>query len=313
MARRPHRIDAARSEADDAKPPHAEGQRDLVGLGFAATAAIAFGTLAISAKLAYDAGARPVPLLVARFALTAVILAVFHLVRKHSLGLPRRELLLALGLGFGYACESLLFFLALERAPASIVSLVFYSFPLWTNVLAVAFGLERMRWRNVLALLLGTAGVSLIFTIEGTPSTGMLLALAAAVAVAIYLLVAQVALRSVGPGIAAFWTAVGAAATLLVAALVTGQGLPAAALPPAGGLGVATAIAFICFYEAIDRIGSARTSVATMLEPVATVVLAALILDEEIGARVALGALLIVAALPILAIRPRGPAAPEGP
>jgi drug/metabolite transporter (DMT)-like permease len=86
------------------------------------------------------------------------------------------------------------------------------------------------------------------------------------------------------------------------------------ALPSAAALGVATAIAFICFYEAIRRIGSSRTSVASMLEPVATVVLAFIVLGEAITGRVGVGAALIVAALPVLALTRRGPsAAPEGP
>ena len=110
------------------------------------------------------------------------------------------------------------------------------------------------------------------------------------------------------------WTAVGATVTLGISAVVVVEGLPVRAFPAAGALGVATAVAFICFYGAIDRIGSARTSVASMLEPVATVLLAFAILGEAITARVGLGAALIVAALPILALAGRRRAGPpEGP
>jgi drug/metabolite transporter (DMT)-like permease len=195
-----------------------------------------------------------------------------------------------------------------------VVSLVFYSFPLWTNVMAVAFKLEKLRGTNVIALGLGTLGVALIFSIEGIAPTGLILALASAVAVALYLLAAQIALRSVEPGVAAMWTAVGAAVVLSVVAAGMGDGLPTETFGPTLSLGIATAVAFICFYQAIDRIGSSRTSVASMLEPVATVVLASLILGEAITGRVAVGALLIVAALPILALAGRrGAGAPEGP
>ena len=315
MSGRIQRIDRPTEGVDEDTPATSGGRRyDLSGLAFAATAAIAFGTLAISAKLAYDEGADPIPLLAARFGITSVILFAFHRARRGSIRLPRRDLLVALGLGFGYACESLLFFLALERAPASVVSLVFYSFPLWTNLMAAAFKLERMRSANVIALTLGSAGVALIFSIEGIPSTALLLALGSALAVAIYLLAAQVALRTVEAAVAAVWTAVGATITLSIAALATGRALPGEAIPAAGALGIATAVAFICFYEAIGRIGSSRTSVASMLEPVATVILAFIILGEAITGRVGIGAALIVAALPVLALaRDRSSAAPEGP
>jgi drug/metabolite transporter (DMT)-like permease len=46
-------------------------------------------------------------------------------------------------------------------------------------------------------------------------------------------------------------------------------------------------------------------SIAMMVEPVATVVLAAIVLDESITLRVALGAALVVAALLLLATRRR--------
>jgi drug/metabolite transporter (DMT)-like permease len=315
MSRRAQRIDGPRGKGDGRSSVSGGSRRDdRSGLAFAATAAIAFGTLAISAKIAYDRGGQPVSLLAARFGITAVILFAFHGVRKRGVWLPRRQLLVALALGFGYACESLLFFLALERAPASVVTLVFYSFPLWTNLLAASFKLERLRAVNVVALTLGTIGVGFIFSIEGIPPAALILALGSAVAVAIYLLAAQVALRTVEPAVAAVWTAVGATITLTIAAVVVDQGISKGAFAPAAALGIATAIAFICFYEAISRIGSSRTSVASMLEPVATVILAFIILGEALTFRVGIGAALIVAALPVLALaRGSEAAAPEGP
>ncbi|MDQ3981107.1 MAG: DMT family transporter [Actinomycetota bacterium] len=68
-------------------------------------------------------------------------------------------------------------------------------------------------------------------------------------------------------------------------------------------------------FRAIALIGSARAAVASMLEPVATVVLAALLLDESITLRVVLGAVLVVSALPVLATSPpvADSPAPAGP
>ena len=132
-------------------------------------------------------------------------------------------------------------------------------------------------------------------------TAGLLLALTAAVAVAVYFTTAQVFVRGVDPIDAAVYTAGGAAAALAVAGATTGQGLPAAAIPWAVAIGLVTAVAFITKYAALVRLGSSRTSIAQMLEPVATVLLAAVFLAEPITAKVLLGAGLIVAALPILA------------
>lgn len=267
----------------------------------AAGAATAFGTLAISAKLAYEEGAGPVSLLAARFAVAAALMLAWHAITRRSVALPARRLvpLLLLG-GVGYAFESSLFFLALERAPAAVVELIFYSFPLWVNLIGLAIGLERWRTGVAAALVLGSAGVALIFTVRLESLAGPLLALAAAVAVAIYFVAAQLVTEGIAPSVAATWTATGAAVSLSLTGFVLAQPLPGGALLPAASLGLATALAFFGLYGALARIGSARTSIANMLEPVTTVFLAALILDERLTIRILAGTALVISALPIL-------------
>jgi drug/metabolite transporter (DMT)-like permease len=262
---------------------------------------VAFGTLAIFANFAEDEGAEIVPLLAVRFGVAFALLVIFIAARRGALVPAPRALLrlMALG-GLGYAFESFLFFAALERAPAALVSLVFYSYPLWTAVLSLALGIERFRWNLVLALLLGTVGLMTIFSIPKGNATGMLLALSAAVAVAVYFVAAQAFTKGVDPEVSSTWTAAGATVTLTIAAVVVGGALPAASLPHGLGLGVVTALAFTGLYAAVKRIGSARTAISMMVEPVTTVVLAAWLLDEPITGRVLIGMILIVSALPIL-------------
>lgn len=285
------------------------------GIVLSAVAAVAFGTLAIFGKLAYDDGADLLPLLATRFVIAAVLLALYHVVTRRSLWPGTRYVatLMLVG-GLGYATESTLFFMAVERAPASVVSLVFFTYPTWTALFALATRMERYSHRTALSLLLGTAGVALIFSIRLESVAGPVFALLAAISLAVYLLVVQVVTAPVAASVAATWIAVGAAVAFGAATLVAGGRMPAAAVDDAAALGLASAFAFVLLYRAIALIGSARTAVASMLEPVATIVLAALLLDEAITARVALGAVLVVAALPILATAPSvEPAPPAGP
>lgn len=214
---------------------------------------------------------------------------------------PRRAVRLMLLGGLGYASEATLFFLALDRSPASVVSLVFYSYPLWTGLMAFATRLEPFRWRLLVAFIIGFSGIALIFSLPEGGLVGPLLALAAAVAVAIFFVVAQVAMRNADANAAALWTAIGAMLALTLGCFVLGQGLPLAALPGAAGLGLATAVAFTAMYAAIARIGSSRAAVAALLEPITTVLLAALFLAEALTWRVAIGTALVAVALPLVA------------
>jgi drug/metabolite transporter (DMT)-like permease len=279
---------------------------DLIGIGLAIAAATAFGTLAIFAKKGYEAGVGAFPLLLGRFAVTAVLLVAFLLATRAPIAIGREKIVRLLLLGaFGYGVEASLFFLALERAPASVVGLVFYSYPMWTTLIAIAAGLERFDKRLLIALLLGTAGIASIFSFTSTPLAGPLFALGAAVMVALFYIGAQILTEGTPPGAAALWTATGAALGIGVVVLVQGEGLPADAVVPALGLGLATAFAFVATYAAVKRIGSSKTAVANMTELVTTIVLAALFLSEEPTLRVLLGAVLVLSAIPILAAKKR--------
>ena len=277
---------------------------ELTGIGLAMFGAVAFGTLAIVAKQAYEQGAQAVPLLAVRFAVTAVLLVGYQLVLRRQLWLGAAKVgkLVLLG-AVGYGVEATLFFLALERAPAGVVGLVFYSYPLWTTLMAIALRMERFEARLAAALLLGSIGVASIFSLSGTALAGPLLALGAAVMVAIFYIGAQVLSEGTPPSTAATWTATGAALALGTLTTILGEGLPREALGSAAGLGIATAVAFIATYAAIALIGSSRTAIANMLELVTTIALATILLDEALTARIVFGAALVLIAIPILALK----------
>lgn len=243
-------------------------------------------------------------MLAVRFVVTSLLLATYLKLRKQRLLLERQAIvrLMLLG-GLGYAVEATLFFLALERAPASVVGLVFYSYPLWTTLIAIATKLERLDKRLAVALVLGTAGVASIFSFSSTELVGPLFALGAAVVVALFYIGAQILTEGTPAGAAAMWTATGAAVSLSLLAIVQGVTLPAAAFVPASGLGAATAFAFIATYAAVARIGSARTSIANMMELVTTFILATIFLNEQPTLRVLVGAALVVSAIPVLAAK----------
>lgn len=275
--------------------------RQAAGFGFAVVAAAAFGTLSIFGKLAYRAGADPFPVLAVRFLLTAVILGIYLLVTRGWAGLRPSKAVRLLLLGIGYGLESALFFLALERSPAASVAFIFYSYPVWTTLMAFFVRLEQFTWRLIVPLLLGTVGVSVIFSFSVDGLAGPVLALAAAAGVSVYFVLAQILAAGVPPAVSALWTSAGAGLSLAAAWLVIGGKLPVGGVLPVSGLAAATVVAFVFLFAAIERIGSTRVSIASTFEPVTTAVLAAAILGESLTLRFIFGAALVLAAIPVLA------------
>ena len=118
--------------------------------------------MAIFGKLAYDAGVGVLTLLFVRFAIAAPVLWVARAAAAAALRRPPapRTLLAALTLGaVGYAMQAGLYFAALERMDASLLSMLLYTFPAFVTVAAIALGRETPSRRRIGALLVSSGGL----------------------------------------------------------------------------------------------------------------------------------------------------------
>ncbi|MCY3698976.1 MAG: DMT family transporter [Gemmatimonadetes bacterium] len=123
-------------------------------------ASLGYGALPIFAKLALAAGVEVLPLLAWRFLLGSGLLWIFVV----ATGRPRpprgRRTGLVL-LGLLYALNSVCYMLGLDRLPASVATLVLFSYPAMTVLLARFWVGERLTPRRIAALALTTAGCAL--------------------------------------------------------------------------------------------------------------------------------------------------------
>src|SRR5262252_45221 len=155
---------------------------DRVGPALCLASAVFFGAMPIFGRFAYEAGVSPGALLLVRFTLAAALLTVLLLARPRlrriadPLIRPGRSTLsrggaavLAFGLGaVGYAGQAGLYFSALQRLDASLLSLILYTYPILVTVAAVLLGRDRLnRWRG---LALSAACVGILLVLLGTGS-----------------------------------------------------------------------------------------------------------------------------------------------
>jgi drug/metabolite transporter (DMT)-like permease len=278
--------------------------------------AVAFGTLAIIAKLGYAAGLVPAQLLSFRFMLGAAGMLVVSLaVGQNPFRLPPRRILALLAMGgAGYFGQSTTFFFALDRLPASLTELILYTYP----AMVVAAGWLVFRQpvpRLQVVALVGTfagvvllvGGVTLVF------GPALLLAIASPVLFTIYILVGARVMAGV-PGVAAgTLSIVGTAISWTLVALFTGHlKLPVGGAQWAAVVAIAvipTMFAISAFLAAMPRIGAARTALLSTVEPVVTVVLAFALLGDRFGPAQVLGAVLVLGSVVLLQLpgsRPSG-------
>ena len=278
------------------------------GIALIAVSAASFGAMAVFARLAYDGGADVTAVLFLRFVIAAPLMAV--LMRLRGLAWPRGRLLAGLAAmgGLGYVGQSLSFFTALTKASASLVALLLYAYPAIVTVLSVLVLGERLTRLRVAALGVALAGASLTIgpELSGEP-LGVVLGASAAVIYSVYILVGSRLTPRSGALPASAVIMAAAAAVYAVVVAVQRPAFPATAGGWAAVVAIAlvsTVVAITTFFAGMARLGPTDASTLSTLEPVVTVVLAALVLDERLSAAQLVGGLLILAAVVVLARAP---------
>ncbi|MGX9787484.1 DMT family transporter [Mycobacterium sp. MMS18-G62] len=280
--------------------------RPLAGVGLAAAGAICYGVATVIGRALASSGVDSATALGIRFAIAAAVLAVLLRLRGASMRPRSGDRLPTFLLGaVGYALESTLFYMSLGHGSAAACILLFYAYP------AIVTGIEYFRGRmqltiaTAVALLLSIAGTTIVVAIGRDVSisvVGIVLALSAATAYALYLVVGR-GIGGRGDAMTtACWVAAGASTSSALRGLIGGTlHIPSGHLLQIVGYGLATAAAFGLTFAALARIGASHTAVVSTLEAGSAVVLAAGVLGEGISAAQALGGVAIVAAAAVIA------------
>jgi drug/metabolite transporter (DMT)-like permease len=272
--------------------------------------AACFGAMAIFGKFAYDAGVSPAALVLVRFALAAVLLGAFLAVRRVAVK-PGRAMAMAIGLGaIGYATQASLFFSALQRMTASLLSLILYTYPILVTVGAVLLGRERLTRRRAVALAVASGGTLLVLAGAGGAGfqpVGALMAFGAAVTYTAYILVADTIVDRLPPVVLSALVMAGAAGSLGARALVTGD--VSLDFGPAGwfwlvGIAlVSTVVAMLAFFAGLRRTSPSTAAILSTFEPVVTTGLAALAFGESLTRVQLAGGLLVLSSAVVLQVR----------
>lgn len=276
-------------------------------------AAVLMGAGVPTIRLALDAGADPTPVVMWRFVLGAVALNIVRPPKTWRLVLgPPSQRRMALFLGVAYVAPSLLVSEALMSLPASVVALLLYAYPAFVILVVYIFRLEGIGLRKLLALAMGFTGTTLVAgsTPAGADVTGVVLALIAAAVIAVYIIGASRASLGLDPiETTRVMVTIGAIAVVIYGIL---RGEIELVLPIEAAawmllLTVLSTAAVPLFLIAVNRVGAATGSVSMMLEPVVSVALATLVLDERLTSTQLLGGAFVVAALAFVASGPSLP------
>jgi drug/metabolite transporter (DMT)-like permease len=279
------------------------------GIALTVVSAFAFGSGALFAKPVYAEGVGWHVLMAWRFLVGAALgwawLALNAGSRAGLLRMRRRDIAVAVALGVLYTGNSATYFAGLETVSASLAALIVYVYPAIVAVISLHVG-QPLRGRRAWgALALALAGVALavgnIDPATAPPLVGIALIAASPVIYSVWIVLsARLSGEGrTGTGVDAAGgadpMAAGAvmlsatAATYWLSALVLDQPVLPAEIPVGAWFGligvgvVSTFIAVLAFYGGAHRIGAARASIVSTVEPIWTIVLASLLFAESLG------------------------------
>jgi drug/metabolite transporter (DMT)-like permease len=255
-----------------------------------------------------------------RFAIAGLLLLAITVAWRRPF--PRdRHLVGTLLFGvFGFGLAYFFLYQALVDAPAGTTMLMLAIVPLVTVLLAVAQGVERIRWLGLVGALIAAAGI-LVVSADQLSLQVPLLSLALLMCAALCQAESGIVAKRFPPGDPVAANAIGqllGAAMLGATAIVTGEAfvIPSAFdtwLAMAYLIGPGSVVLFILVLYVLARWTASATSYGFLLFPLVAIALGAALLDEPVRPSFLIGGAIVLLGVYIGAVhRPRANVHPTG-
>jgi drug/metabolite transporter (DMT)-like permease len=244
-------------------------------------------------KYVLEHGFRPLAYSAVRYSGAALLFCGVTYGIERTLRVRRRDLpLLLLAAALGIWLNQLSFMYAVKLTTATTVGLVLGTIPIFTALIARAFGIERLSRRFWIASAVSFGGVALVAAGSGGGLSGDLagdlLAIATSATWAAYSVVLAPLMRRYSPyQISSFVLVAGWIGLAATAATQLGS-QDWGAVPTLGWLSLAFAIlgplvlTNVLWFTAIDEVGPSRATLVTNLQPFVAAIFALAILSERI-------------------------------
>jgi drug/metabolite transporter (DMT)-like permease len=291
-----------------------------IGVACALAGAITFSAKTIIVKLAYRHGIDPITLLALRM-LIALPFFVLMAWWAGAVHLEKRDWLTVVGLGFvGYYLGSLLDFSGLQYISAGIGRLILFLYPTIVLLMSALFLKQLIRARHVISLLLSYGGIALVFREEiklsGELSAlllGAALVFASAVTTALYYVAGSRYVQKMGSMRYTAYASI-SASFFVIAHFMALNGPAMLAVPqPVLMLAVvmaifSTVLPLWLIAEGLKRIGANQVALVGCVGPISTMLFGQAFLDEAITGVQWVGAVLVMAGVLIISVKPQAAA-----
>lgn len=278
-----------------------------MGVLYILVSGAAFGLLPWFARIAYDHGAEPFGMLLARFAFASVAMVAIRVFVRRDEPRPSRSLearLFLLG-AIGYAPQASFFFFGVDRIDISLATVIFYSYPVFVVIASWVVFRHAPSVRTTLCLAVALVGTALTAgQVQAGSWTGVALMLGAATWYSGYILVSSRIVKHSGAFVSLMYVMIGAAVAHAIIYALTRPDLPVdltgwSAIVAAAVVSTILAMGF--FFAGVSRVGPGEAAVLSTIEPVVSIAIGVTVLNEDMTAPRLIGALLVLVSVAVLA------------
>ena len=263
--------------------------RSWIGIGFLLLSSLGFTTNVLIANMALREGIDVNTTNAVRYFVSIVLLFIFYKSSRKTLKLPLRERYKALALGIPVFMIGIGYLGATQYIPVSLAVLVFYTAPFFVAIVSRFTENEPITIIRMLAIITAFIGLSLALEIRSVNTLdwrGIMFGFVASIGGTSFVTFSSLTLRTADPQKVNFHCL--AAGTVLFAAFLLITGGPTSAITSPGLLklsisGVLLAFAYVAFFNGLEIIGPLKTSMLMNMEPVFTIILAAILLGERLS------------------------------
>lgn len=272
-------------------------------------AAISYGTNPLGALNLYADGLNANSVIFYRYALATLILAAIMIIQRKSFAVTRREFKVLLALGVLMAGSSLALYCSFNFMDAGIASTILFVYPVMVAVIMAVFFKEKVTPVTIVSIVMALSGISMLYKGgDGAvlSTVGVILVIISSLTYAVYIVVVnKSSLRMSSVKLTFYVLFIGTLMIILYS--FTGDSARLQSITSVHSLFYAlllavfpTVISLILMVIAVHNVGSTPTAVMGALEPITAVCIGVFVFGEVFTMRLAVGCLLILAAVTLI-------------
>lgn len=268
-----------------------------------------FGSMPLMAKIVYEAGGNAVSLTFYRFLLILPFLYLLIKQNKNETLMITKEEFKKIALvgTLGYGATALLLYLSYNYIPSGMATTIHFIYPVFVILGCILFLKEKTTLVKVVAVIFCIIGVFMFYDGDGNINfTGIILSFASSITFAFYTVyIDKSGLKKMNTMKLTFYLCIIASIMMFFFSIITKTFT--IDIKPIGWLitlllSLSVGLGVNLFQIGIKTVGPQSTSILSTFEPITSVVIGVLILNESFGIKTILGSGLILIAVILISI-----------